>query len=310
MEKQKRIFIVELISLFAVSIIDIVLFVVKVFKLWLFLTVVAIIIGLAILFIYLFKKAINKYKKQNKKEEVKSTGNYNIDLYTILGIPVQYNKDGTIKNIYELLGIDPVYDEEGNRILTVYELLQIMPKFNEQGQEVPSVFAIKNRVGKIAKVDISSRVLTRKLTEEEKERIAIREALTKKLKEAEENNDKPKQEAIKKIISQTKKKKEEQKSDPPPKYKTGKGAGAIKSATVKNYMETKKINTLDISKLGLFNVKSDKKGSNKKEEKKPQAPTSTVKQNKPVANGNKQVNKESLVNSFTVAIMEDEMESR
>jgi len=234
MEKQKKIYFICLLALSLLAITDVVLFVCKVIKVIPFVIFFVVFLSLISLFVYLFIKCLKKIKEiKTKQEQSVSSGNYMEDLYNVLGIPVQYNEDGSIKDIYDLLGIEPIYDENGNRILTIYELLQIMPKFDNNGREIPSVTVIKNRVNRIAKVDVSSRVLTRKLTEEEKELIAIREALTKKLKEAEVLGDVKKQEAIKEVLkNQSKNKGKKEEDSKPINYIFGKGVAPEKTKKV------------------------------------------------------------------------------
>lgn len=240
MDKQKMMYWISLVVSVLAGVANIVLFATKIFPLWLFLTL-TIIFVVAIIFVVLLLKKTKKVNEDVKEEPERSAGDYNVDLYKALGIPLQYNKDGSVKTIYELLGLEPIYDDKGNRVETVYELLKLMPKFkyddsdDENGcKEIPLVFAVKNRVGKIAKVDVSSRVLTRKLTEEEKEAIKIKEALTQKLKEAEQNGNKQMQEAIKKVIDKTKKPQKKESGEVSPKYKIAKSkVKAVKSPEVK-----------------------------------------------------------------------------
>lgn len=160
------------------------------------------LMALSILFLV---KTIKKEKIKLQSKSVKLTGDLMIDIYEILGIPVQYNPDGSIKSIYELLKINPIYDETGTRILTPYELLGMMPSFDMKGNEIPTVFVIKNRVKQIAKVDLNKRVLTRKLTEKELEQRMIEKALKEKLKEAVEKNDGKSAAVIIKKIEENKK---------------------------------------------------------------------------------------------------------
>ena len=205
MEKQKKFYIVSIILLSAMFLVNIALFLTKIFKLPLFIGLAVgfcLLIVLCSLFLRRLVLKLRKIKKDQRKHQ--STGDYQVDLYGILGIPIQYNKDGSIKSIYDLIGIVPIYDESGNRVLTVYELLGIMPKFDQNGVEIPSVVSIKNRVNRIARVDLTSRILTRKLTETEKELLAMKKAAEQKLKEK-EVVDNERQQAIKKAFGNTKK---------------------------------------------------------------------------------------------------------
>lgn len=204
MKKQKILLICSIVMLSVVEVCITILFAVKVLNLALFLIFGLIILAMivaSVIMLVLVKKKIKTKVEQKKTVENKTTGNYLEDLYNILGIPIQYNPDGSIKDIYDLLQIEPQYDEDGNLILTPYELLGIMPQFTQDGVEIPSFFVIKNRVGKIAKVDLTHRVLKRKLTDQEKEELLIRETLLKQLEEAEKKKEKEKQEALKKVIA-------------------------------------------------------------------------------------------------------------
>ena len=313
MEKQKKSYVFGFIALILMLIVNIVLFATNVFKFWLFLVIVAIILAVGIFLVFKFIKLQKMIKLAELKKNAESSGDYNVDLYTILGIPFQYNDDGTVKNIYELLGLEPMYDEKGNRIMTVYEQLGVMPKFDSEGNEIPLVFSIKNRVGRIARVDLNSRVLTRKLSEEEKEYLAIKEALQQKMQEAEQNGNKPMQEAIKKIIekTETKKKKEEDKGSSPPKYKFGKSSGAVKSDTPKEHKV--KVETLfanasknkDKKKDGASagNNLSGKNGDGKKTGDDTKGKDSAVeKTNGTVESGNKNERNNKVNSSFTIEI--------
>ena len=243
MEKQKKIYLALTISFGLLFTANLILHLVKVYAWWLFGLLFIAFSILLCLCCFLLVKTHKKLKQKNKEQEnVQSTGNYIEDLYTVLGIPVQYNKDGSIKDLYDLLGIEPVYDEKGNRVLTIYELLGLMPKFNDKGEELPTVSVIKNRVGRVAKVDLSNRVLTRKLTDEEKEMIAMRELLTQKLKEAEKQGDAQKINAIKKVINSNNNNKGKKEEAPPvlsaviykADGKTGKG---VKNMALTSYLD-------------------------------------------------------------------------
>ena len=210
MKKKRNILAIIISCLGILLVADIVLFAFSIFKLWLFLTFLCTsLIGISVC-LFLLIKTIKKIKiMQLKKSNLnKTTGNYMLDVYNLLGIPPQYNKDGSLKNIYEILQIKPVYDENGNRVYTVYELLGIKPMIDANGNEIPQVFAIKNRANRIARVSLSTAFLTRKLSPEEEEQKIIRETLEQKLKEAEQAGDNKKAEAIKKAIKTQNKKKE------------------------------------------------------------------------------------------------------
>lgn len=85
-----------------------------------------------------------------------------LNIYAILGIPPQYNPDGTLKDIYQLLQIEPQYDADGKRLLTIYELIGANPVFDKDGKEIPFVVRIKNRVDSIAKIKEGTLPLTYK----------------------------------------------------------------------------------------------------------------------------------------------------
>lgn len=209
MSKQKKILIATLPVLGLLLVLFIVLFATRLIDGLAFGLIFSLLIVLIAINIFLLVKVIKKIKSIRKENKnVISSDNYMTDIYAILGIPVQYNKDGSVKDIYDLLGIEPQFDEKGNRVLTIYELLGIIPRFDQNGNEIPTVVAIKNRIGRIARVDVSSRVLTRKLTDQEKEELIIRETLKKKLDEATQSGDKAKAETIKKAIDQNKPKKD------------------------------------------------------------------------------------------------------
>lgn len=225
MKKRRNLLIAVSSCIGALEILFIVLFIMQIMQLWLFLLLTALsAIGICVCIVFIFKIAKKmKLSKLNRVSANKSTGNYMLDVYNLLGLAPQYNKDGTLKNIYEILQISPIYDEKGNRVYTVYEMLGITPMLDENGNEIPQIFAIKNRVGRIAKVGLSTQFLTRKLTPEEEEQKLIRETLEKQLKEAEHAGNNKKAEAIKKVIKDTKKK-------PAPPKKKSSGESAVKSA--------------------------------------------------------------------------------
>ncbi len=66
--------------------------------------------------------------------------------------PSVFTKKGKAMDIFSLLKIKPMYDENNKRILTPYEVLGIPPQFNSEGKEIPIVFAIKNPIFKVAKL--------------------------------------------------------------------------------------------------------------------------------------------------------------
>lgn len=240
MKKKKNIFSVLILCFSVVEASLIVLVSVGVLKLWLFF----VLLGVCALPIVVFAVLVAKLKKKielaklKAQNDVKSSGNYMLDIYAILGVAPQYDKDGKLIDIYEILKIKPVFDEQGNRVLTVYELLGVAPLLDENGNEIPVVFALKNRVGKIAKVRLSTEFLTRKLTPEEEEERLIQEMLRKKLEEAEKAGDTQKAKAIKEAIKNNKKaEKPKKKAGPIVSYKPANGqapkVGGLPKSTFK-----------------------------------------------------------------------------
>ena len=76
-----------------------------------------------------------------------------INFYKMCGISEDmYLSSAGVLDLFALLGINPEFDEQGNRVPTAYEYLGIPPKF-ENEKEVPIVFAIKHHVSKIHKSD-------------------------------------------------------------------------------------------------------------------------------------------------------------
>ena len=121
MKKQKILLIVTMIMLGVLGVALGVLYALDILSLLLFGIFIAVDVALLIANVVLLIRVIKKIKKAKlakNKQLNSSTGNYLQDLYGAIGIPVQYNKDGSIKDIYDLLGIEPMYDENGTRILT------------------------------------------------------------------------------------------------------------------------------------------------------------------------------------------------
>lgn len=257
MKKKKNIFTILISCLSALLAVLIVLVVFDVLKLWIFLTCFsALLVVDVVLVVFLFRLTKKmKLAKINAKTDVKSTGNYMLDIYGILGIEPQYDKDGNLINIYDLLHIKPIYDDNGERVLTVYELLGIVPQINKEGKEIPAYFMIKNRIGSIAKVSLSTAFLTRKLTPEEEEQKLIRETLKQKLDEAQKTGDKSKEKAIKKAIKEKSKPKSKPKASTAPTYKPAGAPGFKRQAVGKS-------NSVQIPSFGGGNKKSG--GDNKK----------------------------------------------
>ena len=311
MEKQKKILLISLSIVASLCLLTIVLFATKVFAVVAFLCSFGPLACLLGLIIFLYVRLLRKIKKKkSEKKEVVSSGNPMVDIYEALGIPIQYNKDGSIKDIYEVLGIEPQFDEEGNRLLTIYEILGIVPMFDKDGKEIPTVLIIKNRVKRFAKVDLSTRVLTRKLTEAEKEEKLIDETLKQKIYEAEKNCDKDKADAIKKVLNNKKKakakskpkssgKKPDGKGADKPKYSIGKSSGALKADKLEKMPEMYKGNVIrDLFALAASAKKPAK--PNKPQQNKPEQAPQVVRpaQPAPTPAAPQHVNKPSAVNIF------------
>ena len=206
---------------------SIVLFIFSVFPLYVFLVLLPLnLIAFTILFVIYMKNRKKVIQKINFKEgQITITDKDIIDLFNKAGIPIVKDQDGKIKNIFELLGIEPIFDNDGNRISTIYEQLSIVPRFYKNGKEKPTVLSIKNRAKKFLKTEKTG-VLTRKLSDSEKEEILIREMLRKKMEEAVAVGDKKKVNAIKNVINQKQKEKED-KPQTPAKIVFGKDAKPI-----------------------------------------------------------------------------------
>ncbi len=114
------------------------------------LAFLAIMLGMymCVLINKIYTKLLNLIKERKSKASVPTL----LDIYAILGIPPQYNSDGSLKSVYQLLGINPQYAEDGSRILTIYELLGINPLFKQDGTEIPTILRVKNRVNSIVKL--------------------------------------------------------------------------------------------------------------------------------------------------------------
>jgi len=258
MKKQKMIYTICLPVLAVFLLTEIMLFVFGKLSLFAFIGMTIGFIGLIALDIFLLVKVIkkiNKLKKEKENAKFVSSGNYMIDLYGILGIPVQYNPDGTIKDIYELLGITPIYDENGDRVLTIYELLGIMPLFTKEGKEIPTILVIKNRVKRFAKVDLSTRVLHRRLSEKEREEQLIRQTLRKQMEIAEQNKDKAKVNKIKKVL------KDKESGSSKPKFIVGKPLKKADGLPKISAPDKKLLNVWDMINNAMKSSDKDKKGA-------------------------------------------------
>lgn len=74
-----------------------------------------------------------------------------LDFYNKFGIKPQYNKDGKLLTPDEFLGILTKLDEDGNLDPSIYEMLGILPIFDENGKEVPIVLVLKHLIKNIKK---------------------------------------------------------------------------------------------------------------------------------------------------------------
>ena len=202
----KRYYIViTVISL--LLILSIVLFAFSIFSiLAFFITLILLTLGLftAILLLVKYKKRLVEQVKLKKKDAINNDEEM-IKLYNLAGIPVIRDENGKIKNIFELLGIEPVYDLNGNRVKTVYELLGIVPRFDKDGKEIPTILSIKNRALTFVKPAKQTGMLTRVLTPEQKEELLMKQMLEEKLKESQQVGDDKKAKVIKKVIQAKKK---------------------------------------------------------------------------------------------------------
>ncbi|MEG1582128.1 MAG: hypothetical protein RR334_03135 [Clostridia bacterium] len=143
------------------------------FLFWAFFTINCICLvadGIVLIWDIIQERNMNKLSNKLLQEQ-KDADLIILGAYGALGIPPQYDKNGRLIDIYELLGFLPEFDEDGNRISTIYELLGFNPKFNKNIKEIPNVFAIKHYASKIAKLKNPEivKLLTRKMTPQEKE---------------------------------------------------------------------------------------------------------------------------------------------
>ena len=231
--KQGKNFMSALIAVeILLLLVNILLFAFSVFSIVVFVILLSIIIISLALTIW---KIVNDKRKQKQKAKVepvstKLTDQDLIDLYNRAGIPVLYDENGKIKNIFELLKIEAQYDKTGKRILTIYELLGIVPRFDKDGNEVPTFLSIKNRVKGFVKPNQKTGNLTRVLTEQEKEDLLLKQMLKEKLQESINTGDEKKTKAIKKVIDNQKKQKEEAPRTPDRiKLASGKAVGIPKA---------------------------------------------------------------------------------
>ena len=215
------------------------MFIFSVIPLLLFLFPELIVAGVLAFVIY---KLVKYHKKQKVAVLEKVDANQKseedlIRLYGLAGIPILRDENGKIRDIYDLLGITPQYDENGNRILTVYELLGLVPRFTNNGQEIPTFLSIKNKIKKFIKTEKATGILTRKLSEKEKEEYQLRRILEEKKKEAEIFGNKSKAQAIQKTLDGAKAskagKKQGKKASGGDKIKLEKAPKPVKFGTIK-----------------------------------------------------------------------------
>lgn len=79
----------------------------------------------------------------------------NIELenfYESIGLQPKQFKSKDSLNIFKMMGFEPKFNANGERVLTPYEILGVLPQF-ENGKEKPIVFAIKNRTARIGKYE-------------------------------------------------------------------------------------------------------------------------------------------------------------
>ena len=75
-----------------------------------------------------------------------------LKFYKTIGLnKSDFFKADNILGLYQILGIKPEFDENGNRRLTPYEILGV-PPIIVNGKEVPIVFAIKNKSKKVKRI--------------------------------------------------------------------------------------------------------------------------------------------------------------
>ena len=68
--------------------------------------------------------------------------------YQSRGLTPQYNEDGTIMDPDKFIGILTKLDEEGKLEKSIYEMLGIEPVFDKNGKEVPAILVLKHLMKK------------------------------------------------------------------------------------------------------------------------------------------------------------------
>lgn len=96
-------------------------------------------------------KKTEKYfltKLKTAKDIIRQRNEILSHFYRQSNIPLQYDKNGNIRDIDSILGIAPEYDKDGNLLPTIYEILMIKPLIDENGREIPTVLVVKHLVSR------------------------------------------------------------------------------------------------------------------------------------------------------------------
>lgn len=80
------------------------------------------------------------------KDIIKRRNEILSNFYKQSNIPLQYDKNGNLRDLDSIMGIVSEYDKDGNLLPTIYEILMISPMFDENGREIPTVLVIKHLV--------------------------------------------------------------------------------------------------------------------------------------------------------------------
>ena len=124
--------------------------------------------------------------------------------YKSRGLEPKYNEDGTIMEPDKFIGILTKLDEEGHLEKSIYEILGIEPVFDKSGKEVPAIIVLKHLMKKPRTSNIEGiKGITKKM-------------VAKGTGEATKNTDKNKDE--KKVVQSTPNKEEKKKADQPVVY--------------------------------------------------------------------------------------------
>lgn len=76
--------------------------------------------------------------------------------YKRYNIPPQYDKNGNLRDLDSLLGLVQEYDQNGKLLPTIYDILGIQPIFDKSGKEVPIVLVIKHVIDKFRSKDLDN----------------------------------------------------------------------------------------------------------------------------------------------------------